>query len=194
MGSVNRDIFTRSLIDQQRLISLVHESSLVTSVASFADTLVKRLAAGSKVLLAGNGGSAAEAQHMAGELVNYFRFQRSGLSAIALTVDSSVITAIANDVDFDSIFSRQIEAIGEPGDVLWCYTTSGKSTNILRAIDEARRKKIVTAVFCGSDDSNFEADFKIAIPSKDTPRIQEIHTLLGHSVCEAVEQTLFPRP
>lgn len=146
-----------------------------------------------KILFAGNGGSAADAQHMAGEFVSRFEFNRPGLAGLALTVDTSIITACANDYGYDDIFSRQIQALGAGGDVLWAYTTSGKSKNIIKAVHEAKSMNMKTIVFCGENFTEFnnKADEIISIPSTRTPRIQEWHLISGHIICGSVESEIF---
>ncbi len=150
------------------------------------------LASGHKVLLFGNGGSAAQAQHIAAELVNRLRHDRAALPALALTTDTSVLTSVANDRDFSKIFSRQIEALGRPGDLAWGLTTSGRSPNVLEGLREARQRGLKTMVFSGGKGGEAKglADVALVVPSTDVPRIQEIHLLLGHVICEVVEARL----
>ncbi len=146
-----------------------------------------------KILIAGNGGSAADAQHIAGEFVSRFKFDRPALPAIALTTDTSILTAIGNDYGYDFIFSRQLEATGSPGDVFLAYSTSGKSRNILQALKKSRSMNMVTVGMTGNLDSEMErfCDYAIKIPSGSTPRIQEGHLVLGHIICELVEREIF---
>ncbi len=148
-----------------------------------------------KLLLAGNGGSAADAQHMAGELVNRFLFDRPALPAVALSTDTSVLTAIGNDSGFEHVFARQIEALGEAGDLFIGLTTSGRSPNILRAFEACRRKKLVTVAMTGQGGADLAAhcDICLVAPSRETPRIQEVHAILIHLFCGLVEETLFGR-
>jgi len=149
-----------------------------------------------KVLLCGNGGSAAQAQHLATELVVRFYLDRKALNAEALSVNTSSITAIANDYSFEKIFSRQIEAKGESGDMLISLTTSGKSKNILKALKISHNLNIYTIIMAGKiDKSNFlkYADVVISVPSKIVPRIQEAHIFIGHLICEYVEKELFAK-
>lgn len=154
---------------------------------------VECLRVNGKILLAGNGGSAADAQHMAGEFVSRFYFDRPGLSAVALTVDTSILTAIGNDYGYDRLFSRQVQALGNRGDVLICYSTSGRSPNIIRALEEARRKGLVCIGFTGNKGGPMIdlCDYLLAVPSDDTPKIQEGHLVLGHILCGLVEKKIF---
>ena len=146
-----------------------------------------------KIMLVGNGGSAADSQHMAAEYVSRFAFNRPALPAIALTVDTSIITSIGNDYGFEEIFCRQIEAIGQEGDILFAYSTSGKSKNILKAIEVSKKKKIISVLFTGINDESFSVspDIIIRTPSKNTAKIQEGHLILGHIICGQIEQRLF---
>lgn len=148
----------------------------------------------SKLLIFGNGGSAADAQHFSAELVNRFRFDRRGLPAIALTTDSSTLTSIANDADFEFVFSRQIEALGLPGDVAVGISTSGNSPNVLRGIESARAAGLTTLALAGRDGGNLRplADLCLTVPHRETSRVQEVHGLLIHLFCEMIEDALFP--
>lgn len=148
---------------------------------------------GGKILLAGNGGSAADAQHIAAEFVNIFAFERPGLSAIALTVDSSVVTAISNDSSYEQVFARQIQAHGKKGDVFFGYSTSGKSPNVIAALIEAKSRGITTVGFTGNKGGpmNEYCDFLFDIPSSSTPKIQEGHLVIGHIISGIVESTVF---
>lgn len=170
---------------------LADEKSLET-IAQVAQLLIKTYKAGGKSLWAGNGGSAADAQHMAAELVNKFRLNRSGLPAMALTVDTSILTAIGNDYGYDQVFVRQIEACGCPGDVFVGISTSGSSANLVEALKACKAKGLVTVALVGGKACAMDAyDYVIHVPSEDTPRIQECQTLIGHILCDAVEQSLF---
>ncbi len=151
---------------------------------------------GGKILLAGNGGSAADAQHIAGEFVSRFAFDRPGLPAIALTTDTSILTAIGNDYGYEKLFARQVQAHGQKGDVFIGYTTSGKSPNILLALQEARARGLVTIGLTGNRGGTMGelCDHFLEVPSADTPRIQEGHAVLGHILCGLVEAALFKAP
>lgn len=148
---------------------------------------------GHKILIAGNGGSAADAQHIAGELVSRFYFDRPALPAIALTTDTSILTAIGNDYGFEYIFSRQIEANGNEGDLFIAISTSGNSKNILTAIQAARLKKMKVIGFSGNSGGAMDklCDLCLKVPSSETPRIQETHLLLGHLICDSIEKVIF---
>ena len=144
-------------------------------------------------LIFGNGGSAADSQHFASELVGRYERNRDGFSAISLTTDSSALTAISNDYGFENVFSRQIDSIGNKGDLLIVLSTSGNSKNVIKSLEEAKKKKIITIGFTGKANGNMKpcCDYLINIPSDDTPRIQECHLMLGHAICELVEKELF---
>lgn len=156
---------------------------------------VECLGAGGKILFAGNGGSAADAQHWAGELVSRFYYDRPGLAAVALTTDSSILTAIGNDYGYDYVFARQVEALGRPGDVLVAISTSGNSPNILRAAEVARAAGIQVVGFTGASGGKLAdvADICFRMPSDETPRIQEGHEFIGHMLCALIEARIFPR-
>jgi D-sedoheptulose 7-phosphate isomerase len=143
-----------------------------------------------KLLIAGNGGSAADAQHIAGELVNRFYYDRKPLRAIALSSDSSVITSWANDKSYDSFFERQVEAHGDLGDVLLAISTSGNSSNIIKAVKKAREKEMITLGLLGNYGGKLKGicNYELIVPSSDTPRIQEAHELIYHTICQLVER------
>lgn len=154
------------------------------------------LKAGNKILLFGNGGSAADAQHIAGEFVNRFIIERPPLPAIALSTDTSVITSIGNDYDFSEIFSKQIRAIGHAGDVAWGISTSGKSPNIVKALEVAKKMEMITIGFTGRDGGDIArmVDYSLNVSSNSTPRVQEVHITVAHVICEMVDFKLFQRP
>lgn len=158
-----------------------------------ARLLVGTLRGGGKVLIFGNGGSAAQAQHIAAELINRFRKDRRGLPALALTTDTSVLTSVANDYDFSLVFARQIEALGEAGDLAWGMTTSGRSPNVVKALQVAKQMGLRTLAFSGGDGGQVKevAELCLVVPSEETPRIQEVHITLAHLLCELVEDELF---
>jgi D-sedoheptulose 7-phosphate isomerase len=149
-----------------------------------------------KLLLFGNGGSASDASHIAAEFVNRFKKERPGLPAIALNTDVAVITSIANDYDYSEIFSRQLKSLSEEGDVVIAISTSGASSNILKAMDAAKRRKLKTIVFTGAKGEKLasKADYAFIVPSDSTPRVQETHITLGHVLCQMVEEILFESP
>jgi D-sedoheptulose 7-phosphate isomerase len=165
--------------------------TLINLVRCIVDTFRR----GNKILIFGNGGSAADAQHLAAEFVNRFLFDRPPLPAIALTTDSSVMTSIGNDFDFSLIFARQIEAIGHKGDIAWGMTTSGQSPNVLAGFRQAKKQGLVTVAFTGKNGGEVLAfaDYGLHVKAMTTPRIQETHIVTGHIICELVEKELFPR-
>lgn len=153
------------------------------------DAIMTAFKAGHPLLLCGNGGSAADAMHIAGELVGRYKRERAGLKAIALGADAAVTTAWGNDYDFDSLFERQVEALGASGGVVWGISTSGNSENVVRALAKARALAMTTIALTGAGGGRVagEADIVIPVPSVDTPRIQELHTCVYHYICEQVE-------
>ena len=159
-----------------------------------AAVIVRAFKAHGKLLVFGNGGSAADAQHIAGEMVNRFLQERRGLPAIALTTDGGVLTCIANDTGFENVFARQIEALGTAGDVCLAISTSGTSPNIVRGCKEAREQGIKVIGLLGCDGGHVAAlcDLALIVPSNDTQRIQETHNLIGHVLCELIESEMFP--
>ena len=185
------------LLEAGRVMAAMHaDAVLVATVESAAQACIGCLKEGGKVLLAGNGGSAADAQHIAGEFVSRFEFDRPGMAAISLTTDSSILTAIGNDYGYEKLFSRQLQALAQPGDVLIAYSTSGKSPNILRALETARQIGVITIGFTGSRGGPMQAlcDHLLAVPSSSTPKIQEGHSVLGHTLCGLVERAMFKAP
>ena len=159
-----------------------------------AQLIADAFKANGKLLVFGNGGSAADAQHIAGELVNRFLQQRRALPAIALTTDGGVLTCIANDTGFENVFARQIEALGVKGDVCLAISTSGTSPNVIAACEQARKQGVTVIGLLGRDGGGVAAlcDLALIVPSDDTQRIQETHNLIGHIICELVEGELFP--
>jgi D-sedoheptulose 7-phosphate isomerase len=175
---------------------MLEDGALHETIGRVVDACVGALGAEGKLLFMGNGGSAADAQHMAGEFVSRFAFDRPGLPAFALTVDTSVMTAIGNDYGYEHLFARQVQAVGRKGDVLFGYSTSGSSPNILAALEAGRARGMVTVAMTGNRKARITqlADHCIEIPSPDTPRIQEGHLVVGHIICGLVEERLFSRP
>ena len=168
---------------------------LAAPIAAAIDTLFGALANNGKVLVCGNGGSAADAQHFAAELIGRFERERPGLPAIALTTDSSILTAIANDYDFNQIFSKQVRALGQPGDVLLAITTSGSSNNVLAAVHEAHEREMTVIALNGKGGGKmnevlFDTDLHICVPSDRTARIQEVHLLTIHCLCDGIDSML----
>jgi D-sedoheptulose 7-phosphate isomerase len=173
--------------------AMLNDAELIDVVESIAALIVETYRDGGKVLLAGNGGSAADAQHIAAELVSRFAFDRPALPAMALTTDTSILTAISNDYGYDSLFSRQLEASAKPGDVFIAISTSGNSPNIVRALKTANDIGVVAVGLTGATGGQM-ADlcrYCVNIPSTDTPRIQEGHITIGHILCASTEQVLF---
>jgi len=170
------------------------ETRVVT--AKMAEAIITALRNGNKVLFAGNGGSAADAQHLAAELVGRFAYDRPGLPAIAVTTDTSALTAIGNDYGYDQVFSRQVEALGVRGDVFIGITTSGKSPNILKALEAARSRGVTTVGWTGRvAPEQFQAlsDMVLTIDADTTARVQQGHMIVGHIVCALVERAMFPK-
>jgi len=163
-------------------------------IAYTAETIAHALRNGRKVLLFGNGGSAADAQHLAAELVGRFGPDRLPLRAISLSTDTSILTALANDYGYDKVFARQIEASGQAGDAAVAISTSGNSANVIEAIDVARSKGLFTVGFTGETGGKMKNHVEVlfCVPSRETPRIQETHILLGHILCELIDRQLFP--
>ncbi len=168
------------------------DADFLATVGRVADEMAKALAAGRKILLCGNGGSAADAQHIAGELLSRFEKDRAPWPAVALTTDSSVLTAIGNDYGYEQVFERQVRGLGMEGDVLIAISTSGRSPNVLRALDAARERKLVTVGFTGAKGNEMESrcDVLLRAPSEKTPVIQQIHITAAHIACGIVERRL----
>jgi D-sedoheptulose 7-phosphate isomerase len=186
----------------EKITEIVHQSLDVkcrffaahtADVSRAARTIIESIRAGGKLLLFGNGGSAADAQHIAAEFVNRYLFDHAPLPAIALTTDTSVITSISNDSSFVHIFSRQIAAFGKRGDVAIGISTSGNSPNVIEGIKQARQLNITTIGLLGNDGGQIAplVDNALIVPSNMTPRIQEVHIMIGHILCEVVEEELF---
>ncbi|HYL36146.1 MAG TPA: D-sedoheptulose 7-phosphate isomerase [Bryobacteraceae bacterium] len=172
---------------------LARDEAITAEVEKVARTCCAALRAGNKILFAGNGGSAADAQHLAGELVSRLNFDRPGLAAFALTTDSSVVTAIGNDYGYNCVFARQLNAVGAAGDVFFAISTSGRSANILRGLEEGRRKGLITVGLTGMSGGEMAplCDYCIRVPSSETPKIQEGHIMLGHIICGLIERETF---
>jgi len=164
------------------------------AIAKVVDSTLEALQRGNLILLCGNGGSAADAQHLAAEFINRFLLDRAALPAIALTTDTSVLTSIGNDSDFSQVFARQVEALGKAGDIFYAISTSGNSDNVIEAVKVARKRGIETVAFTGGDGGKLAplCDLTLIVPSRSTPRIQEAHITIGHIICQIVEERLFP--
>jgi len=189
-----KDYIVAQIKETQRVMSaMLSDTDILATMDAIVHECMKCLQDGGKILLAGNGGSAADAQHIAGEFVSRFAFDRPGLPAIALTTDSSILTAIGNDYGYEYLFARQVQTHGNSGDVFVGYSTSGKSPNILRALKEARAKGLVCVGLTGSRGGQMSelCDYLFEVPSTDTPKIQEGHLVLGHILCGLVENAIF---
>lgn len=188
------DKIFRNLSHTVEVIDAVRsDPGIIAALVEIINLCITAIRRGNKILLVGNGGSAADAQHIAAEIVGRFSVDRPGMPAIALTTDSSVLTSIANDYGFEMLFSRQVEALGKAGDVLIAFSTSGKSGNIIESIHAARRMDINTVGFTGANGAEMSAlcDKAVCVPSDDTARIQEAHITMGHIVCAFIEQAMY---
>jgi len=181
---------SESIKTKQKILSNEEVINLIDSVA---EVCTKAYQNNNKTLLGGNGGSAADAQHIAGEFVSRFYFDRPGIPSIALTTDTSILTAIGNDYGYEQLFARQIQAQGNSGDVFFAISTSGNSKNLLEALKIAKKKRIITVGLTGESGGVMAklCDFCIKVPSQETPRIQEAHITIGHIICSIVEENLF---
>jgi D-sedoheptulose 7-phosphate isomerase len=173
---------------------IIYEPEIITVISDIATTCTEALCNGHKIMFCGNGGSAADAQHLAAELSGRFYIDRKPLAAEALTVNTSYLTAVSNDYSFDDVFARMVEGNGNSGDVLFGLSTSGNSENVIRAFKAAKDKSIITVGLTGESGGKLaeHSDLIIKVPSFDTPRIQESHIMIGHIICELIESNLFP--
>ena len=187
--------FLKDYLDEssQCVLNMVSDPTLLSLLFEIANECLNRLQTGNKLLFVGNGGSAADCQHMAGEYVSRFLIERNGLPAIALTTDTSILTAIGNDYGYEMVFSRQIEALGRKGDLLFAYSTSGNSQNILKAVETAKKMGISVVGMTGLNRGKLDTmcDFIFKTPSMRTPQIQEGHLIAGHAICALVEKQFF---
>lgn len=183
----------RETADNLRVMS--EDASLHAAIGAVAAACIAALRQGNKILFAGNGGSAADAQHLAGELISRFHYDRPGLPAFSLSTDTSVLTAIGNDYGYENLFARQLEAVGNAGDVFIGISTSGRSPNIVKALQVARAKGVLTVGLTGHGGGQMPAlcDHCLRVPSDSTPRIQEGHIAIGHTICLLIEQQIFPQ-
>ena len=190
MSAYIREEFERTVQTLERLSASLE---ITAELEKIANACCAALREGHKIIFAGNGGSAAEAQHLAGELVGRFKFDRPGLAALALTSDTSILTAIGNDYGYECVFARQLDALGAAGDVFFFLSTSGTSPNVLRGLEAGRRKGLVTVGLTGEGGGAMHplCDYCIRIPSLDTPQIQEGHLVAGHIICGLIERKLF---
>jgi D-sedoheptulose 7-phosphate isomerase len=180
----------------QNLNAMSMDNALIELIGKVTAICVNTLKNGGKILFAGNGGSAADSQHLAAELVSRFHYDRPGLPAVALTTDTSLLTAIGNDYGFEYLFARQIEALGNRGDVFFGISTSGRSPNVLNALRTARQQELHTVGMTGSSGGQMPelCNYCLHVPSDSTPRIQEGHIVMGHAICCMIEQQMFPNP
>lgn len=190
-GRVDAELLVIALINEHTA-AVAALRRLAPVVADAARLLTESLARGNKVLLCGNGGSAADAQHLAGELVGRFLRERQPIPALSLNTNTSVLTALGNDYGYDEVFARQIVALGQPGDVLVAISTSGNSPNVLRAAEAARANAMKVVGLTGAHGGKLKqlCDACLCVPSASTPRIQEMHILVGHIICQLVEEAL----
>jgi len=193
------DLLTKAIAEQLRetadnLRAMSVDAALHDAITRVATACIEALRQGNKILFAGNGGSAADAQHLAAELISRFHYDRPGLPAFSLSTDTSVLTAIGNDYGYEHLFARQIEAVGNAGDVFFGISTSGRSPNILKALQTARTKGLLTVGLTGHRGGQMPelCDHCLRVPSDSTPRIQEGHIAMGHSICQLIESQLFP--
>ena len=192
-----RVYIARQITEAQRVMAaMLTEDALLETIEAASLACIASLKNGGKLLLAGNGGSAADAQHIAGEFVSRFAFDRPGLPAIALTTDTSILTAIGNEYGYEKLFSRQVQAHGQKGDVFIGYSTSGLSPNVLLAFKEARVRGLICIGLTGNRGGPMRelCDYLLEVPSADTPKIQEGHLVLGHILCGLVENAIFRAP
>jgi len=176
-------------------VKLAAMETLAAPIAAAVDTMFAALANGNKILACGNGGSAADAQHFAAELIGRFERERPGLPALALTTDASVLTAVANDYAYDQVFAKQVRALGQPGDVLLAITTSGHSANVLAAIEEAHEREMIVVALTGKgggrvNEALADTDIHLCVPAERTARIQEVHLLTIHCLCDGIDAML----
>ncbi len=184
-----QEAFTESIELKRRVLE-----TQGPQVTAAAEMLAQVFKAGGRVMIFGNGGSAADAQHLVAEFVNRFQVERPPLAALALTTDTSILTAVANDYDFRQVFAKQVRALGRPGDLAWGISTSGNSPNVVAGLDTARALGLLTLALSGGDGGPVAAASQVAliVPSHNTPRIQEVHITIGHVLCDLVDYLLFP--
>ena len=184
-----RTMVQDSLAAKQRVLA---DESLLAHIVNVSAVVEKAFRAGHKVMLAGNGGSAADSQHIAAEFVSRFEFDRPGLPSIALSTDTSMLTAIGNDYGYERVFERQVQANGQAGDVFIGISTSGNSKNVIKAVEACKAKGIITVALCGAGGVLKDlCDYALPVPSTHTPRIQENHILIGHIICAMVEEAIW---
>lgn len=181
-----------AMLNQSITVKQAMVNACLNEIMTIAAVMEKTLNNGNKILIFGNGGSAADAQHLAAEFVNRFRLNRKPLAALALTTDTSVITSIANDFGYDQLFEKQVQALGQKGDIAWGLSTSGNSENVIKGLAAAKEQGLVTVGFTGPKGKMEPlCDYIIWSQIHDTPRVQEAHITIGHMLCELVEQNMF---
>lgn len=185
---MDSSLVANALKEHQKIFDDI-KTALPGEILSVAEVCAAALKKGNKLLFCGNGGSAADSQHLAAEFVGRFQTERAGLAAIALTTDTSVLTAVGNDYGYDKVFSRQIEALGQKGDVLFALSTSGESANVLKAVEAAKTKGLAAVGLTGRDGGSIAktCDICINIPHQKSARIQEMHIMIGHIICELLD-------
>lgn len=191
-----RFFFEKGILKSKETIDLIlKDFVLLDTLVAATNRCLDALEAGNKIIFAGNGGSAADSQHLAAELVCRYKVDREGLAAVALTVDTSALTAIANDYGYEHIFARQLEAIGKKGDVLFAFSTSGNSENILNLVEKAKDMNIFTIGLTGGAGGRMKdlCNLVLTIPSQETSKIQEAHMMLGHLICEQIETHFYEK-
>jgi len=183
-----KDMFAETVFAGQSFIDACGKD-----IIFLAEKVAEAFKANHKLLICGNGGSAADAQHIAGEFVNRFMFERNPLPAISLTTDTSVITSIGNDYSYDLIFAKQVQALGAPGDILLVISTSGNSCNLIKAVEEAKQRNLYTAALLGGSGGKlrYMVDIPLVVNSNVTPRVQEVHLFIEHMLCQMVDEILF---
>lgn len=188
-----KKVYLEEIKEKEQLLEKIKNSKYLDLVEQAASVISDAINSGNKVLLAGNGGSAADAQHFAGEIVGRFMMEREAIPALSLCVDPSVMTCVGNDYGYDEVFARQLHGLGKEGDVFIGISTSGNSRNIIKAIEEAKKKKICVIGLLGKDGGKIKemCNIPLVVPSSTTPRIQEIHTFTVHMLCETIEKNIF---
>ncbi|MCM8825408.1 MAG: D-sedoheptulose 7-phosphate isomerase [Candidatus Omnitrophica bacterium] len=192
MKRAKKSQIERIVSEHEKLLQIFCTRNFQKKIEASVSTMFNVIKKNNKIIVCGNGGSAADSQHLAGELVGRFQKERKALPCIALTTDTSIITAVGNDYSFDMVFSRQVEAIGKKGDILILFSTSGMSKNVLDAALTARKKGIKTISLTGTEPNKLAeiSDINLAVPSKNTPRIQELHSIIIHIICELLEERI----
>lgn len=188
------DFIRREIVKIRESLDVLEGSPThIGLLEEIAETITEALRSGAKVMFCGNGGSAADSQHLAAELVGRQNYDRAAAAGLALTVDTSCLTAVGNDYGYASVFSRQVEALGRPGDVLIGLSTSGRSVNVVRALEAATKKSITTISFTGARPNEMSiADYLLCVPAEETAKIQELHIICGHIIFALVERMMFP--